>query len=139
MKLLLAVDGSRHSQVAANRVAARPWPQGTQVKVLHVIQPAPVPSYGEHMRGQMDEARRVLDVTADELRPLRGQGVRVSTEMIEGSPKEVILREAESWGADLIVVGSHGYGGLQRFLLGSVSQAVALHARCSVEIARIRG
>ena len=68
----------------------------------------------------------------------RENEVHISTEMIEGSPKEAILNEAESWGADLIVVGSHGYGGFQRFLLGSVSQAVALHARCPVEIARAR-
>lgn len=48
----------------------------------------------------------------------------------------MILEEAEAFGADLIVVGSHGHGMLERFLLGSVSQAVALHASCSVEIVR---
>ena len=53
-----------------------------------------------------------------------------------GSPKEVILDEADAFGADLIVVGSHGYGMVERFLLGSVSQAVALHAKCSVQIVR---
>ena len=56
--------------------------------------------------------------------------------MIEGPPKLVILEEAEKFGADLIVVGSHGYGFVERFLLGSVSQAVAVHAKCSVEIVR---
>lgn len=53
-----------------------------------------------------------------------------------GSPKQVILDEAESWVADLIIVGSHGYGAWDRFLLGSVSNAVATHAKCSVEIVR---
>jgi nucleotide-binding universal stress UspA family protein len=48
----------------------------------------------------------------------------------------VILDEAERWDADLIVLGSHGYNGWQRFLLGSVSHAVATHAHCSVEIVR---
>ena len=51
-------------------------------------------------------------------------------------PKEAILDEASRWNADLIVVGSHGRGGIDRFLLGSVSEAVALHATCSVEIIR---
>jgi nucleotide-binding universal stress UspA family protein len=48
------------------------------------------------------------------------------------------LDEAEKWEADLIVVGSHGYQGFKRFLLGSVAQAIASHAHCSVEIARQR-
>jgi nucleotide-binding universal stress UspA family protein len=56
--------------------------------------------------------------------------------ILPGSPKAVILEEAEAFGADLIVVGSHGHGALERFLLGSVSQAMTLHARCSVEIVR---
>jgi len=62
----------------------------------------------------------------------------VATKVRYGSPKGVILEEAEAFGADLIVVGSHGHGMLERFLLGSVSQAVALHAKCSVEIVRRR-
>ncbi|HEX5084219.1 MAG TPA: universal stress protein [Blastocatellia bacterium] len=62
--------------------------------------------------------------------------VEVTTMIKSGSPKEVILDESESWDADLIVLGSHGYGGWRRFLLGSVSHAVATHAHCSVEIVR---
>jgi nucleotide-binding universal stress UspA family protein len=57
--------------------------------------------------------------------------------LFSGHPKEVILDEAEKWDADLIVVGSHGYRGWQRFLLGSVSQAIASHAPCSVQIVRL--
>jgi nucleotide-binding universal stress UspA family protein len=53
-----------------------------------------------------------------------------------GRAQDVILDEAERWGADLIVLGSHGYRAFKRFLLGSVSQAVATHAPCSVEIVR---
>lgn len=53
-----------------------------------------------------------------------------------GTPEEAILDEAEKWDADLIVVGSHGFKGLDRFLLGSVSHDVAIHAPCSVEIVR---
>jgi nucleotide-binding universal stress UspA family protein len=62
----------------------------------------------------------------------------LSTEVLCGSPKEVILEVADAFGADLIVVGSQGLGALERFLLGSVAQSVALHAKCSVEIVRQR-
>jgi nucleotide-binding universal stress UspA family protein len=65
-----------------------------------------------------------------------GATAMVTSEVIRGLPKEVILQEAERWGADLIVLGSHGYRGLRRLWLGSVSQAVAANARCSVLIVR---
>ncbi|HEU0184073.1 MAG TPA: universal stress protein, partial [Blastocatellia bacterium] len=66
----------------------------------------------------------------------KAAGLEIITQIISGAPREVILDEAESWGADLIVLGSHGYKGWRRFLLGSVSHAVATHAHCSVEIVR---
>jgi nucleotide-binding universal stress UspA family protein len=62
--------------------------------------------------------------------------LRIETRVIDGSPKEEIVEEAETWGADLILIGSHGYGNVKRFMLGSVLQAVATHAPCSVEIVR---
>jgi nucleotide-binding universal stress UspA family protein len=58
---------------------------------------------------------------------------------VEGTRRQQvdrILEEAERWQADLIVVGSHGFGPVKRRLLGSVSQAIALHAHYSVEIVR---
>ena len=62
--------------------------------------------------------------------------MKITSAVPDGPPKRVILEEAEAFGADLIVLGSHGYGAFERFLLGSVSQSVALHAKCSVEIVR---
>ena len=64
--------------------------------------------------------------------------VVVETELLAGIPKHAVVDEAERWGADLVVVGSHGYSGFERFLLGSVSQSIAHHARCSVLIVRCR-
>jgi nucleotide-binding universal stress UspA family protein len=55
-----------------------------------------------------------------------------------GEPRGVILDTAKDWRADLIVVGSHGKRGLDRFLLGSVSESVAIHATCSVQVVRGR-
>ena len=53
-----------------------------------------------------------------------------------GDPRTIILDTAEDWQADLIAVGSHGRTGLDRLLMGSVSEAVAVHAHCSVEVVR---
>jgi nucleotide-binding universal stress UspA family protein len=53
-----------------------------------------------------------------------------------GEPRAVILDAAKTWGSDLIVLGSHGRRGMDRFLMGSVSEAVAIHAHCSVEVVR---
>jgi nucleotide-binding universal stress UspA family protein len=72
-------------------------------------------------------------------KPFSGrQGLAISSEILKGSAEATILEEAERWEADLIVIGSHGYTGLKRILLGSVSNAVVAPAPCSVEIARSR-
>jgi nucleotide-binding universal stress UspA family protein len=135
MKILIGIDNSEFSQAAAAAVAQRPWAPGTQVKVVSAIE-QPM-DYAGNPRdvNPYEEARSALDRAVETLRASRGQ-FELSADIIEGSPKHVLLDEAEAWGADLIVVGSHGRRGLERFLLGSVSQAVALHAKCSVEIVR---
>jgi nucleotide-binding universal stress UspA family protein len=60
----------------------------------------------------------------------------VSEEVISGSPQRAIVERAKEWGADLIVLGSHGYGFWSRALLGSVSTSVVNHAPCSVLVVR---
>jgi nucleotide-binding universal stress UspA family protein len=68
---------------------------------------------------------------------LREKNFKVMTAIDEGNPKVVIIDSAAEWHADLIVVGSHGRKGLGRFFMGSVSEAVARHAPCSVQIVRV--
>ena len=93
--------------------------------------------YAEMEKVARERARAAVDKAAAKLRTDEGsRQLNVTTEVPSGSPKGVILEEAEALGADLIVVGSQGHGAIERFLLGSVSQAVALHAKCSVEIVR---
>jgi len=85
-------------------------------------------------------ARKPAEVAVESAAKLlqqRNSTITISTKVIEGSPKHVILMEADTFGADLITVGSHGHGIIDRFLLGSVSQSIALHAKCSVEIVRV--
>ena len=147
-KILLAIDGSETSQAAVDEIARQPFPDGSE---LHVISVAEVPYlpltypgdgidmnvYAEIEKSYLQRANTAVDNAAAKLRVgSESSKLNITTDVPSGSPKEVILEEAEAFGADLIVVGSHGYGMVERFLLGSVSQAVALHAKCSVEIVR---
>jgi nucleotide-binding universal stress UspA family protein len=149
MRILLAIDGSDHSEAAVDEIARQHFPADSEVRVISVVEPPYFPEsfpgggvnislYAEMEKVARDQARAAVDKAAAKLRTDEGsRQLNVTTEVPSGSPKAVILEEAEAFGADLIVVGSHGHGALERFLLGSVSQAVALHAKCSVEIVRI--
>jgi nucleotide-binding universal stress UspA family protein len=143
MKILIAIDGSDYSQVALQSVIARPWPPDTEVKVLHVVEP-PSLLMGREMGGYDPEFEMVWkalreqakDLVSKAAEKLRGAKFNVSTELVEGDPNSQIIDIANEWRADMIVLGSHGRTGLNRFLMGSVSQNVVRHAHCSVEIVR---
>lgn len=147
MKILIADDGSPYSDAALDEVAQRAWPKGTEIRVIHAYEmplaPTPEvwvlpPDYYDKLdhavRAQSDA---IINAAVEKLKTrLRGL-CKVEGKIISGSPKAVILEEAERWDADLIVLGSHGYPTWERLLLGSVSQAVVSHAKCSVEVVRL--
>ena len=146
MKILLAVDGSECSEAAAHEVGRRPWPEHSEVKVLSVVEPFVTPMaeawalpddyWEEADKAAREHAGAVVDKAISALSGKRPDVLTVTSEIVRGYPRDSILSEAERWGADLIVLGSHGYSGMKKLWLGSVSQAVASHAKCSVEIAR---
>jgi nucleotide-binding universal stress UspA family protein len=145
MKILLAVDDSSYSSAAAGAVGARPWPQGTTVRVLSVVEAVPLPAteLWYDTDNLVERAQQELQTRAKALvervtQALQSSGLLAEPAVREGDPRSVIVDEAEKWGADLIVLGSHGYTGLQRFLLGSVAQSVVSHAPCSVEVVRAK-
>lgn len=147
MRILLATDGSGHSDAAIDAITHRPPPPGSEVRVISVVAPHFPTDYApwdgvdvslvvEMEKNMRQQAHAAVETTAARLRADMGSQLTISTDVLAGPPKRMILEDAESFGADLIVVGSHGRGIVERFLLGSVSQAVALHAKCSVEIVR---
>jgi nucleotide-binding universal stress UspA family protein len=146
MKILLAVDGSDYSNAAVDAVSARPWPKGSVVKILSAIESLFVATpetwalpdiyYRQLEQTAAEQAEMAVREARHRLQAGRGVPLEAVTEIRAGRAQDVILDEAERWGADLIVLGSHGYRAFKRFLLGSVSQAVATHAPCSVEIVR---
>jgi nucleotide-binding universal stress UspA family protein len=145
MRILVAVDGSPCSQAAVRDVSMRPWPAGSEFEVLTVIWtrlpilPDPtmgmVAAHAQLLQDARARAPELLEAAAATIQQAQ-PGAQVATKSVEGHPKMAIVDEAAAWGADLIVLGAHGYGAVKRALLGTVSQAVAQHAHCSVEIAR---
>ena len=133
MKILLATDGSRHSRSAVDLLKRTPFASpGNEVSVLVVVPTAKLPvqialrKEGERLvRG---EAQRLQDV-----------GCAVHTVLREGHVAKCIIDTAERFGVELVVVGSRGWRGAKRFLLGSVSQKTMKYAPCSVLVTRPRG
>jgi len=148
MKILLATDDSDCSVGAAHSVANRPWPTGTVFKVLSVEELTlpdgqiagsslasiyPQSLLEELISHAHDRAESAVK-TATEILERAGKKVEPAHKMPIGEPRALILDTAEAWGADLIVLASHGRRGLDRFLMGSVSEAIATYAPCSVEV-----
>ncbi len=148
MKLLFATDGSAYSKAALEEIAYSPYPPESSVHIISIIDNvvftpgnasmgAMNEYYAEAGRMAMGKAKDNIE-SAEKVLQIKNPALTVTTAIINGSPKSVILEEAEKLEADLIMVGSHGYRAVKRFVLGSVSHAVALHAKCSVEIVKIK-
>lgn len=149
MKILLAIDGSPCSDAALDTIVQRPWPEGSEVRIISVAEPARLPGkepwvlprgYFEQLaNAAIERLQALVNSSVAHVQKEQGKTLKVTGHVFaEGNPKEVILDHARQWEADLIVVGSHGLHGWQKFWLGSVSQAVAALAQCSVEIVRRR-
>jgi nucleotide-binding universal stress UspA family protein len=146
MRILLAIDGSPCSEAAVHEVASRPWPEDSEFRIVSAFQipPSPAPEawavqseyYDEMERGLREQMQREVDSARARLQQTLARAANITGQVLAGSAASAILEEAERWKPDLIVVGSHGYGAWHRLVLGSVSQAVVLHAKCSVEVVR---
>lgn len=136
MKVIFAVDDSAHSAYALESVSARPWPTGTHFRLLSVFE------LGRHESDDVHE--KVVDAIKQSLEPkvkmvsTLHPGSQVDTRIMQGRARDAILQEAEDWEADYIVLGSHGRTGIQKFLLGSVAEALLGHASCPVEVVRLK-
>ena len=147
-RILLATDGSDQALKAAQAIATRPSKPGTEilvVSVLELILPPTLTLLGPGDFGfppdgeEFNEAKREAHGNATRAVQILSRNCPHVSEailVVSSGAKNAILEEAERWDADLIFVGSHGRRGLDRFLLGSVSEAVATHAKCSVEVVR---
>ena len=149
MKILLATDGSNFSRAAIDacrKIVADP--ENTSFKIVSAVEFPTMPAsdpfigvsadyYDRIEQAGHSRAKEFVEHAAAQLRALfPGVSLDVTTEVIDGSPPRVIIEKAESWSADLIVIGSHGYGFWSRTLIGSVSSSVVHLASCSVLVVR---
>ncbi|MBX9878817.1 MAG: universal stress protein [Candidatus Obscuribacterales bacterium] len=110
------------------------YPAGTEVKLLHAIE-AEEAVYAWPSDQYRKDAEELVSGMTKRLKQ-RFPEFDVAGEIVEGYAKEKIVESAKAWSADLIVVGSHGKQGLNKFILGSVSMEVLSHAPCSIVVLR---
>ncbi len=142
-RILLAVDGSREA-TAAREAAVRI--SNASDSELHVVFVLPTESYVPHLGPGIREdwegiferakqhARTWLDQQVEQIEA--EEGTVAGAHLALGRPRADIVRLGDELDADLIVVGSRGLGGVRRTLMGSVSDSVVCHARCSVLVVR---
>jgi nucleotide-binding universal stress UspA family protein len=135
LRILVAADGSLDANAAVAAVAARSWPAGTEARVITALH-HPVlsdPESGAVVVGPFAaaDAENISNIAADKLRL---SGLKAAAQVVVGDPKRAVIRAAREWDADCIFCGARGISRAERFLLGSVSTSVAMHAPCSVEV-----
>jgi nucleotide-binding universal stress UspA family protein len=143
-RIVIGVDGSPYSDKAIDAVSKRQWPTETQVRLLTVVDTVMLvmPNAGEppvlkwievEHEKDWDQVRELFESSVEKL---RSTGLDAAVMIRRGNPKEELLEEAETWGANSVFLGAKGVRGVERLLLGSVSSTVAARAHCSVEIVR---
>ncbi len=131
IRLVAAADGSPDAEAMLDSICSRNWGKGTLVKLFTVAEP--FPQYEVEPEAKMN---RIRDIQTLAEQKLIKAGLEVIPVVEEGDPKHILIREAKAWNADCIFLGAQGHRFLDRFLLGSVSSAVAARAYCSVEVVR---
>lgn len=143
-RIVVAVDGSPDSEEAIRRAAERDWPAGTAIRLLTIVDSrlATALSLDEHpahqwvREGDEDEGAWVRRMSGALSESLGARGLAVSHLTKFGDPKQMLVEEADRWGADSIFIGARSLTKAERSSLGGVAAAVASRARCSVEVVR---
>jgi universal stress protein A len=142
---LVPIDFSEHSKKTIQYAIQLATLTGASIRILHVFQISDYPAafyhglYLEqeavkvHLEAAKREADAQLSLVAEEI---RAHGVEAESMFRTGNPYEEIVNAAKKTGIDLIVIGSHGYTGLGRLLLGSTADRVLQYAPCPVLVVK---
>jgi nucleotide-binding universal stress UspA family protein len=141
-RILLATDGSEEAELAALRAVDLADATDSELHVVHVgVVPIFLKSYpgtlgyDRKLYEQIEEQSRVL-LRKQSWRVKAAGGTVAGAHLKMGAVDLEIVALAEELGADLIVMGSRGLGGVRRALMGSVSDSVVRHAHCPVLVVR---
>jgi nucleotide-binding universal stress UspA family protein len=139
MRILLATDGSKDAAAATAFLRELPLPASSKLRIMTAVAfptfALDAPPIREFKSSVLEDMQRVVNEARVALAP---GGFDIETDVAIGNPKDEIARTAREWGADLVVVGARGLGRIKRFLLGSVSLAVARHVSCPVLVVKGR-
>jgi nucleotide-binding universal stress UspA family protein len=144
LRLLVGFDGSTGAELAVNTILNRNWPAKTQVQLLSIDTSGVIGALGQ-LSPQMKAAAIgtgfasgwAETLAGPSMRKLIDAGLDASIEVRPGQPRQVLVEASAEWSADCIFVAPHTAGNsFERFLLGSVSAAVAAQANCTVEVVR---
>jgi nucleotide-binding universal stress UspA family protein len=145
IRLVIGVNGSSEAEHAVRAVGRRPWPDGTEVRIVAVddgTSPAGfaqiLPMAGTMIRDENQEtalaAQRMVEWAENELSVI---GLNVSVAIEKGDPQKVLIDQAQKLYADAIFVGGRRFSSaFERFRLGSVATGLVTKAPCSVEVVR---
>ena len=139
LKVLVAIDGSELGNMVIKRSGQFAKVTDCDLTVLNVVEPLPG-SYAEMPGAIADFIRRkkeeAEEIVAKAQKTLKHYGVACKTQIGVGPVASEIVEVAEQGNFDVIFVGSRGFGGIKRMLLGSVADDVIRHAHCSVTVVR---
>lgn len=138
-RILLPTDGSRGNDRAVEQAIGLAAQSDAQLHVLFVVED--IPYAPEMMDGQVEARLREIgeEAISDIRQRADDAGVAVETALKDGTPHQSILDYAEKAEMDLIVMGTHGRSGLDRYLLGSVTERVVRGADTPVLTVRVDG
>jgi nucleotide-binding universal stress UspA family protein len=145
-KILLPTDGSENSERAAEPAIQLGSRSGAEIVVLYVIETPRLIGIRSVDRDELrkkleQEGRNAFDRISDKLRETKSEGkcqkdVKLDLKLKEGSPSDTILKTIDEEKIDLVVMGTSGKHGIDRFLLGSVAENIVRSAPCPVLVVR---
>ena len=140
--ILLATDGSPHADLAARVAVDLARSTGSRLHVVAVGRTFPAAVYDEYAESRSEDLRREAQEVLDEqVRKIEEAGGDVAVGHLKMDEKrdEAIVHLAEDIDAGMIVIGSRGFGGMRRALMGNVADSVVRHAHCPVLVVRPSG